>query len=525
MKYKVLITDPISDSGISILKNNNCDIIDCVNDKDKIDTIISEIDGWIIRSGTKISSDNIEMATKLQVIGRAGVGIDNIDIKAATKHGVVVMNVPDGNSISAAEHTMAMILGLSRNLHLGHSTLGAGSWERANLIGNELKNKVLGVVGLGRIGREVIQRALSFNMKILGFDPYVNQDLFNEDRIKIVDIDELTKNSDIITLHVPLNDSTKDLFDLERISKMKQTAKIINVARGGIINESDLAASLNDGVISGAAIDVFSSEPLNTDNPLCKAKNILLTPHLGASTYEAKEGVSLSICNQVVNFLKDDKLDNAVNVPISDMSILKELQPYLELSELIGHIQSQLIDEPVTKVKIDCYGPMNDIKPISIAIIKGLLSNIVDNRINYINALSIAEERGIELLNTFNTQIDKYANLIDCYVYTKNKVVNVGGGVFFGNKFRILKFMNHEINFNPEGHIILSRNKDIPGVVGKVGTILGESGINIAEYILSRPKKKENPISIIKVDNSLSKECLEKLNKIDELIEIRQFKI
>ena len=197
----------------------------------------------------------------------------------------------------------------------------------------------------------------------------------------------------------------------------------------------------------------------------------------------------------------------------------------MELSELIGHIQSQLIDEPVTKVKIDCYGPMNDIKPISIAIIKGLLSNIVDNRINYINALSIAEERGIELLNTFNTQIDKYANLIDCYVYTKSKVVNVGGGVFFGNKFRILKFMDHEINFNPEGHIILSRNKDIPGVVGKVGTILGESGINIAEYILSRPKKKENPISIIKVDNSLSKECLEKLNKIDELIEIRQFKI
>ena len=201
---------------------------------------------------------------------------------------------------------------------------------------------------MGRIGREVIQRALSFNMKILGFDPYVNQDLFNEDRIKIVDIDELTQNSDIITLHVPLNDSTKDLFDLKRISKMKQTAKIINVARGGIINESDLAASLNDEVISGAAIDVFSSEPLNTDNPLCKAKNILLTPHLGASTYEAKEGVSLSICNQVVNFLKDDKLDNAVNVPISDMSILKELQPYLELSELIGQIQSQLIDETVT---------------------------------------------------------------------------------------------------------------------------------------------------------------------------------
>jgi len=362
-------------------------------------------------------------------------------------------------------------------------------------------------------------------MKVLGYDPYVNQELFDEDKVKIVNIDELTKESDIITLHVPLNDSTKDLFDAERISKMKKNAKIINVARGGIINESDLVSALNDEIISGAGIDVFSSEPLTIDNPLSTAKNILLTPHLGASTYEAKEGVSLSICNQVVNFIKESKLDNAVNVPISDMNILKKLQPYLGLSELIGKIQAQLIDDPVTKIKIDCYGPIDDIKPISIALIKGLLSSIVDNRVNYINALSIADERGIELSNTFSPQIDKYANLIDCNVYTNNRVINVGGGVFFGNKFRILKFMDHEINFNPEGYIVLSRNKDIPGVVGKVGTILGESGINIAEYILSRAKKNEDPISIIKVDNSLSKECIEKLNKIDELIEIRQFKI
>ena len=525
MKYKILVTDPISENGISILKNNDCEVIDCTKDKNKINEIIHEIDGWIIRSGTQILLDNIKAAKKLQVIGRAGVGIDNIELKAATKYGIVVMNVPDGNSISAAEHTMAMILTLSRNIHIGHSTLKQGSWERANLVGNELKNKTLGVVGLGRIGREVINRALSFNIRVLGYDPYVNQELFNEDKVKIVDIDELTEKSDIITLHVPLNDSTKDLFNMKRISKMKKNAKIINVARGGIINEQDLASALNDGIIAGAGIDVFSNEPLSKNNPLFNAKNILLTPHLGASTYEAKEGVSLSICNQVVNFLKDNKLDNAVNVPISNMSVLKKLQPYLELSELIGKIQAQLIDEPVIKVKITCYGPIDDIKPISIGLIKGLLSSIVDNRINYINALSIADERGIKLSNTFNPQIDKYANLIDSYVYTKNKIINVGGGVFFGNKFRILKFMNHEINFNPEGYIILSRNKDIPGVVGKVGTILGESGINIAEYILSRSKKKENPISIIKVDNSLSKECIKKLNEIDELIEIRQFKI
>ena len=525
MKYKVLITDPISDSGIKILKNNNCEVINKIDSKDTIDEIIDQIDAWIIRSGTQISEDYIHKAKHLQIIGRAGVGVDNIDIKTATKYGIVVMNVPDGNSISAAEHTMAMMLALSRNLHLGHITLGQGLWERANLVGNELRGKVLGVVGLGKIGREVIDRVLSFGVKVLGYDPYVNKSLYNEDRVEIVDIDQLTKESDIITLHVPLNDSTRNLFDLKRIKMMKKDAKIINVARGGIINESDLATALNNDVISGAGIDVFSSEPLASDNPLISAKNILLTPHLGASTYEAKEGVSLAICQQTIDFLESSKLNNAINLPISDMTILKEIQPYLKLSELIGKIQSQLIDGPIIKIKINCYGSINEVKPISIALVKGLLSNVIDNRINYINALSIAEERGIELLNTLNSQIDNYENLIDTYIYTKDKIINVGGGVFFGDEFRILKFMNHDINFIPEGYILLKRNKDIPGVVGKVGTVLGKYGVNIAEYILSRSHKKESPISIIKVDNSVDKDCLNKLNDIEEIIEIRQFKI
>tara|TARA_X000000368_G_scaffold110333_1_gene85846 strand:+ start:754 stop:2331 length:1578 start_codon:yes stop_codon:yes gene_type:complete len=525
MKYKVLVTDPISDSGIKILENHNCEVINRIDTKDTIDNIIDQIDAWIIRSGTQISEDYINKAKKIQVIGRAGVGTDNIDIKAATKNGIVVMNVPDGNSISAAEHTMAMILALSRNLHLGHITLEKGLWERANLVGNELNGKVLGVVGLGKIGKEVIDRALSFGLKILGYDPYVNKDLYSENTIEIVDIDRLTKESDIITLHVPLNDATRDLFDLKRIKMMKKSASIINVARGGIVNEEDLAAALNNEIISGAGIDVFSSEPFDSNNPLSLAKNILLTPHLGASTHEAKEGVSLSICQQTVDFLQSSKLNNAVNLPISDMAVLNQIQPYLNLAEIIGKIQSQLIDTSIIKIKIDCYGSISEVKPISIALIKGLLSNVIDDRINYINALSIIEERGVELVNTFNPQIDKYENLIDTYIYTENDVINIGGGVFFDNEFRILKFMNHDINFTPKGHILLKRNKDIPGVVGKVGTILGQYGINIAEYILSRPHKQEDPISIIKIDNNLDQDCLDKLKAIKEIIEIRQFEI
>ena len=530
MKYKVLVTDPISDSGIKILENHNCEVINRIDTKDTIDNIIDQIDAWIIRSGTQISEDYINKAKKIQVIGRAGVGTDNIDIKAATKNGIVVMNVPDGNSISAAEHTMAMILALSRNLHLGHITLEKGLWERANLIGNELNGKVLGVVGLGKIGKEVIDRALSFGLKVLGYDPYVNADLYKKVRIKIVDLDKLTRESDIITLHVPLNESTTDLFNLKRMKMMKKEAKIINVARGGIINESDLVKALNEDIISGAGIDVFSNEPLIKNSPLISAKNCLLTPHLGASTFEAKEGVSTSICQQVVDFLNHDKLMNVVNFPISDLNILKKIQPYLELSELIGMIQSQLIDEPIFKIEVICYGSIAESKvdginkPISIAFIKGFLSKVIDNRINYINALSIAEERGVELVTTLSNS-GKYENLIDTHIYTKNKVFNIGGSVSYGNEFRILKFMNHDINFIPKGNILLKRNKDIPGVVGKVGTILAQHNVNIAEYILSRPQKEETPISIIKIDNKLDKDCLAKLKNIEEIIEIRQFKV
>ncbi len=525
MAYKILITDPISDSGIKYLEKNNCEVINIINSPESLDNIIDTIDAWIIRSGTKVLKKHLSKAKNLKIIGRAGVGVDNIDISNATKYGIVVMNVPDGNYISAAEHTVAMILALSRNIHIGHESLVKGNWERANLVGNEVKNKILGVVGLGKIGNEVISRALSFGMKILGYDPYIDKNTFQDDSIKIVDLDELIKRSDIITLHVPLNNSTKNLFNYKKLKLMKSTAKIINVARGGIINEIDLAKALNENLISGAGIDVFENEPLDKKNPLIHAKNCLLTPHLGASTFEAKEGVSKSICQNIVGFLESNKLNNALNLPISDMNVFKKLKPFLNLAELIGNIQSQLIDSSIMQIKIICYGKELDPKPISVALLKGLLSNIVDNRINYINALSIAHERGIEIINISNNNIEKYENLIDIFVFTKKSTINVGGSVFFGNEFRILKFMNHDINFIPEGRILLKRNEDTPGVVGKVGTILGSFGVNIAEYILSRPFKNESPISIIKVDNKLNEKCLEKLNEIDELIEVKQFKI
>ena len=314
---KILITDPVSDSGIELIKESGFELIyETELSDDEIKNIISDVDGWIVRSGTKATKDLINAAGQLRVIGRAGVGVDNIDILASTLKGVLVINTPDGNTISAAEHTMAMMSAIARNIQVAHSDMINGKWNRHAFVGSELRGKTLGIVGLGRIGIEVAKRARSFDMKIMGFDPYVNKDVLKGKSIILAELDELTQQSDFITLHVPLIDSTRNLFDAKRLSMMKKTARIINVARGGLINERDLSDALNDDVIAGAAIDVFETEPLVNDSPLLESKNILLTPHLGASTTEAKEGVSLSICQQVVDYLKEEK--NALGILLGE---------------------------------------------------------------------------------------------------------------------------------------------------------------------------------------------------------------
>ena len=301
---KILVSDPITEAGLSILKETGLDVIYLPEgSEDEKHKAAVDVDGWIIRSGTHVKADMINSAQNLQVIGRAGVGVDNIDITIATRRGIVVMNTPDVNTISAAEHTVGLMLALSRNISQGHSGLEKGEWNRHRLVGTELQNKTLGIVGLGKIGREVMERCRSFRMNIIGYDPFVNQDMFNEDEIQITDLDKLTKSADYITVHVPLNENRKNLFDYDRLKLMKSSARIINVARGGIINEKDLALAVKEDVIAGAAIDVFTAEPIDRSHPLVGVQNILLSPHLGASTTEAKEGVSRAICEQVRDYL------------------------------------------------------------------------------------------------------------------------------------------------------------------------------------------------------------------------------
>jgi len=520
---KVLVSDPITKAGMTILKEADFDVVYLpdASDDEKADAC-KDVHGWVVRSGTQATANMINSAENLQVIGRAGVGTDNIDISAATRKGIVVMNTPDVNTISAAEHTVAMMLALSRNIPLGHGGIIKGQWNRNALVGTELRNKTLGVVGLGKIGREVIQRSRSFNMNILGFDPYVSQDMFDEEEVRVVDLDTLTSESDYITLHVPFIDSTKDLFDFERLCRMKDSARIINVARGGIINEADLAKALNEDKIAGAAIDVFTSEPIGENNPLVKAKNIVMTPHLGASTAEAKEGVSLAVCEQVRDYLLHEKLANAINMPISDLAKLKEIQPNLDLSEAIGKLQSQLETGVIQKVHIECAGSMEETKPAMLAFLKGLLSSRIPDRVNYVNAESLALDLGIKIEYSYSSNCGSYENLIRTQVTGENGSNQINGSIFENKRLRLVKILGYEMDITPRGTLLFVHNKDVPGVVGKVGTALGSSQINIGAYILSRDSVDGEAFAVIRVDNEVPEKILTELADMQEIISIQQ---
>ncbi|MBH09281.1 MAG: phosphoglycerate dehydrogenase [Candidatus Marinimicrobia bacterium] len=523
---KVLVSDPITKAGLSILKKAKLDVVYLpeANLEEKTQAA-RKVQAWVVRSGTKISAEAIKLAKELVVIGRAGVGIDNININAATRNGVVVMNTPDVNTISAAEHTIALILAISRNIHIGHIGLEKGHWERHKLVGTELKNKTLGIVGLGKIGQQVMERCLSFGMEIIGYDPYLDQGQFNEDEVKIVDLDKLTGIADYITIHVPATNTTKDLFNYDRLSKMKRNSRIINVSRGGIVNEKDLAKILIENKISGAAIDVFESEPIDNTHPLVGLPNVLLTPHLGASTQEAKEGVSRAICSQIRDYLINEKVVSAVNLRASDFSILKEIKPYVELSEILGQLHAQINHVPIYDVNIQCSGILEETRPLLLSFLKGLLEKRVPDRINYINAETIAKDLGINIAIKYTNNDTNYTNLISTSVIAKGKKQYLDGSIFDKDRPRLVKVNNYEMEVKLHGTMLFIENKDMPGVIGHVGSFLGSENINIAAYLLSRSGGNGMAFAVVRVDNELSEQQLNALSRIDHIRSIKQIRV
>ena len=521
---KILVSDNLAEEGIELLRESP-DIIVDVKLKLELRELIKQIskyDALLVRSATKVTKEIIDAAKNLKVIGRAGVGVDNIDVEAASKKGILVMNTPGGNTISAAEHTMSMILALSRCIPQANISLKSKQWEKKKFLGTEIFQKTLGIIGLGRIGGEVAKRAQSFGMEIIAYDPFISKAHAREMGVKLVSFPELIKQADYITIHVPSTPETKHIINKETISQMKKGVRIINCARGGIIDEAALAEAVKSGKVGGAALDVFEKEP-PFDSPVLGLDNIIVTPHLGASTEEAQINVARDIALQVLDFLKNGIVRNAVNMPELDPEKMKTLGPYINLCEKLGRLQGQISEGGFTHIGIQYSGEIlrHDIKPLTIALLKGLLEPILEQEVNFINAPLIAEERGIRVTESKVSKVEDFANLIVVETMTE-KGENIVAGTLLGKKeFRLVRIGEFDLDVVPEGYMLLCSNLDKPGVIGKIGTILGNRKINIAAMQVGRKTVGGKALTIINVDCDISKDVLKEIEGISEIVEVK----
>lgn len=527
--YKILVSDPLAKEGIAVLKQEKQFQVD---EKQKLPPeelkkIIKDYDAILVRSETKLTKDIIACADKLKVIGRAGVGVDNVDVEAASKKGIIVMNTPGGNTISTAEQTMALLLGMARNLPQAVASLKAGNWERKKFTGTELFGKILGIVGLGRIGTEVAKRANSFGMKIIAVDPYLSKEKAEQLNIELVELDTLFKQSDFITVHTPMTQETKHMISDKQFAIMKNGVRVINCARGGIIDEAALFKAIESKKVAAAALDVYEKEPPDMNNPILKLENVVSAPHLGASTEEAQLNVSTDIVQQVTDALLGRGIRNAVNVPSLDGETLKFLQPYISLGEKIGAIQSQLAAGPVVQVKIRYRGDIinQNVQPITIAIVKGLLTPVLGETVNSVNATSIAKDRGIAVVESKFAEIEDFANLISVVVKADRSQHEICGTLFLKRDPRIVKIDNYYVEVVPSGYMLFISNKDVSGIVGHIGTVLGANKINIAGMTFGREKEGGNAVTVLNVDSQVSAKVLEELKKSKDIQDAKLVKL
>lgn len=526
-KFKVFIADDVNEeklvsltrAGILVEKQTKLP-------PDKLREKLKDFDGVIVRSATKITAEILDAAKNLKVIGRAGVGVDNIDIKAATSRGIVVMNAPDGNTITTAEHTFALLISLARSVPQAHALLQIGVWDKKKFVGVELYGKTLGVIGLGRIGRHVTKIANGFGMRVLAFDPFVSEDQANELGIEIRQLDEVFAEADFLTIHTPVTDETRGIIGEKAFAKMKTGVRIVNCARGGLVDEKALLAAIESGKVAGAALDVFSTEPLSENSPLLGHPQIITTPHLGASTTEAQEGVARTVAEQMRDFLLTGELRNAVNAPSLAAGELEALKPFIELAESLGRFQNQIMgEEAVREVKIEYSGELSEknAQPVTRAFLAGLLEN-VSTRVNVVNSLHIACERGISLSTGYKREKSPIAD-IRTKVSTSNSSQTACGRVYADGQGRITQIGDFSIEAVPSGFLLFTKNKDVPGVIGRIGTILGESDVNISRFYLGRNVKGGEALAIIELDSPLAPDVLENLRGIESVITVRQVRL
>ncbi len=509
---KVLVSDPIDQAGIDILGQ-----VAQVDQRsalsiEELKSIVSDYDALMIRSGTQVTAEVIDAAGKLRIIGRAGVGVDNVDVPAATRKGVLVVNSPEGNTIAAAEQALALLLSLSRHIPHAHLSTMAGGWDRKKYVGNELYKKILGVVGLGKIGSHVARVAKAMGMKVIAYDPFISVDRAQQMQVDLLTMEELFNQSDYITLHLPRTPETENLVNENLLAKMKPTARIVNCARGGIVDENALAEAVKKGVISGAALDVYAQEPLSPNSPLLSVKErLILTPHLGASTTEAQENVAIDVAEQIRDVLLGLPARSAVNIPGLSPQIMQQLKPHLQLSETLGLLASQLSAGQLEGLEIRLQGGFasHPSQPLIVATLKGLLTSALGERINYVNASLEAKARGINVIEVKDEASQDFAGgSMQLTTIAKDNGHSVTGAVFGDGDLRIINIDEFPVNVSPSRHMLFTRHRDMPGIIGQLGSLLGEHNVNIASMQVGRRIVRGDAVMVLSIDDPIPSELL-----------------
>ncbi len=526
---KVLVSDKLSPDGVEVFKKAGV-AVDYLPEitQQELREQIGAYSGWVIRSRSRATADIIERAAQLRVIGRAGVGVDNVDTGAATRRGIIVMNTPGGNTISTAEHTISMLLSLARKIPQAHASMAEGKWDKKSFMGSEICGKTLGVFGLGRIGQEVVRRMKSFDMTILGYDPFLSSERMRQLGVEAGGVDEICERADFLTFHTPLSPETKDLINAERLAKMKKTARLVNCARGGIINEDALLKALQEKRIAGAALDVFTAEPLPDDHPFRELDNIVLSPHIAASTVEAQENVAIQVAEQVLDVLRGGPVRNALNVLPVDAELLPVIQPFMELAERLGCFISQYRAQRPVKLTLRFSGSVLDypLHPISTAAVQGFLKLTADGPVNAVNAHEILRDRGIELVETKHSELYQYQNLVTVELENEDGTRNrIAGTLYTSNHPRIVILNDKHFDAVPEGHLVVLENDDIPGIIGQVGTVFGKHDVNIGQMTWGRVPAEGTAMTIINLDTPATDGLLKELRSLKHIKSVDVIKL
>jgi D-3-phosphoglycerate dehydrogenase len=519
MTHRILIADPLAEAGLEILQASGAELHRLeLEERPRLAELIGDYDAIVVRSATKVGADLLAAGGKLRVVARAGIGVDNVDVAAATERGILVVNAPTANLLSATEHTFGLLLALARNIPSANASVLAGEWERKRFQGGELQGKTLGVVGLGRIGQAVAARARAFDMRVTAHDPYLDAAVARRLDIELLPLEELLAQADAVTLHLPLSDGTRSLIDGERLRQMKRGALLVNCARGGIVDETALLEVLEEGRLAGAALDVFAQEP-PVDLTLAGHPRVVATPHIGAQTREAQERVATETARMLLAALAGSLEVTAVNLPFG--ATTPEDDRFLRLAERLGRLAAELLEGGFRRLEIGLWGLAEEQGvPLTVAALKGALEPHLGDGVNYVNAEAVATTRGIEVVRSIHHGSGDYARLLGLELTGDGGTVELAGTLFGESDARVVRFEGYRLEFRPEGLLLLLQNMDVPGVVGKLGTILGEAGVNIADIHLAREAQGDEAVAVLRVDIMPPPPILEQLRALDEVIRV-----